>query len=119
MEKWHIFFISWVAWAGKWTAIKWLLNEKINNLELALSCKTREPRKWEILWIDYNKLWVEEFKAAIEAWEFLEYHYIENLSTYCQWGFPSLQQLPWVRFMVAIELFIYPFIMQKELVNLV
>lgn len=82
MKKGHIFFISWVAWAWKWTAIKWLLKEAIPNLELALSCKTREPRKWEILWVDYNKLSVEEFKSAIENWEFLEYNFIHNQAYY-------------------------------------
>lgn len=82
MKKGHIFFISWVAWAGKWTLIKWLLEEKIENLELALSCKTRQPRKWEVLWVDYNMLSVEEFKASIDAWEFLEYNFIHNQAYY-------------------------------------
>lgn len=82
MQKWHIFFISWVAWAGKWTAIKWLLKEEIPNLELALSCKTREPRKWEIVWVDYNKLSLDEFKKSIKAWEFLEYNFIHNQAYY-------------------------------------
>lgn len=82
MNKWHIFFISWFAWAGKWTVIKWLLKKEIKNLELALSTKTREPRKWEILWVDYNKLSIEEFKQSIEDWEFLEYNYIHNQAYY-------------------------------------
>jgi len=82
MKKGHIFFISWVAWAWKWTAIKWLQDEKIPNLELALSCKTREPRDWEVLWVDYNKLTVDEFKESIEKWDFLEYNFIHNQAYY-------------------------------------
>lgn len=82
MKRGHIFFISWVAWAWKWTVIKWLLDEKIENLELALSCKTREPRVGETIWVDYNKLSVEEFKKSIEAGEFLEYNFVHNQSYY-------------------------------------
>lgn len=82
MKKGHIFFISWVAWAWKWTAIKMLLNEQIDNLELALSCKTREPRVWEVLWVDYNKLSISEFKESIEKGDFLEYNFIHNQAYY-------------------------------------
>jgi guanylate kinase len=49
MKKGHIFFISGVAGAGKGTVIKKLLEKKLENFELALSCKTREPRDSEIL----------------------------------------------------------------------
>lgn len=82
MKKGHIFFISWVAWAWKGTSIKWLLESWIQNLELALSCKTRELRKWEIDWVDYNKLSVEDFKKSIENWDFLEYNFIHNQAYY-------------------------------------
>lgn len=82
MKKWHIYFISWFAWAWKGTVIKWLLESNIYNLELALSSKTREPRQWEILWVDYNKLSVEEFKLSIEKWEFLEYNFVHNQAYY-------------------------------------
>lgn len=82
MKKGHIFFISWVAWAWKWTLIKWLLEENIADLELALSCKTREARKWEVLWVDYNKLTIDEFKIAIENNEFLEYNFVHNQAYY-------------------------------------
>ena len=82
MKKWHIFFISGVAWAGKWTVIKKLLEKQIENLELALSCKTREYRDWEKPWIDYHKLSVNEFKQSIKEWDFLEYNFIHN-QNYC------------------------------------
>lgn len=82
MNKWHIFFISWFAWAGKWTVIKWLLESNIDNLELALSTKTREPRNGEVLGIDYNKLSIEEFKMAITKWDFLEYNFVHNQAYY-------------------------------------
>lgn len=82
MKKGHIFFISGVAGAGKGTVIKKLLEEKIENFELALSCKTREPREGEVLWVDYNKLSMEEFQQAIKDWEFLEYNFVHNQSYY-------------------------------------
>ena len=82
MKKWHIFFISGVAWAGKWTVIKKLLEKQIENLELALSCKTREYRDWEKPWIDYHKLSVNEFKQTIKEWDFLEYNFIHNQNYY-------------------------------------
>ncbi len=82
MKKGHIFFISWVAGAWKWTVIKLLLKDKIPNLELALSCKTRELRQWEVNWIDYIKLSLNEFKKSIENKEFLEYNFIHNQSYY-------------------------------------
>lgn len=82
MNKWHIFFISGVAWAGKWTVIKKLLEKKIENFELALSCKTRDFRENEKHWIDYNKLTTEEFKFSIELWEFLEYNFVHNQNYY-------------------------------------
>lgn len=82
MNKWHIFFISGVAWAGKWTVIKKLLEKKIENFELALSCKTRDFRDGEKHWIDYNKLTTDEFKFSIELWEFLEYNFVHNQNYY-------------------------------------
>lgn len=82
MKKWHIFFISWVAWAWKWTAIKSLLKDKNFNLELCLSCKTRELRSWEVDWVDYIKLSVEDFKKSISAWDFLEYNFVHNQAYY-------------------------------------
>lgn len=82
MKTWHLFFICWVAWAWKWTLINWLLEENIENLEFALSCKTREPREHEVIWKDYIKLSVEEFKKAIDDGEFLEYNFVHNQNYY-------------------------------------
>lgn len=82
MKTWHLFFICWVAWAWKWTLINWLLEENIENLEFALSCKTREPREHEVIWKDYIKLWLEEFKKAIDDGEFLEYNFVHNQNYY-------------------------------------
>ena len=82
MRKGHIFFISWIAWAWKGTLIKELLKEDSLNLKLSLSCKTRKPRSWEILWVDYIYMTEKEFKEAINKWEFLEYNYIHNQAYY-------------------------------------
>ena len=75
-------FISWVAWAGKWTLIKQLLEKNISNLELSISCKTRDFRPGEKQAVDYHKLSVEEFKQAIENNEFLEYNFVHNQNYY-------------------------------------
>lgn len=82
MKKGHVFFICGITWAGKWTLVNWLLNENIENLEFALSCKTREPRQNEIVWVDYIKLTFEEFEEAIERWDFLEYNFVHNQDYY-------------------------------------
>lgn len=86
LKKWlkrgHIYFISGVSWAWKWTLIENILKSNIDNLELALSCKTRELRKWEVSWVDYNKLSIEEFKDAIDSWEFFEYNFVHNQNYY-------------------------------------
>lgn len=82
MNKWYVFFICWISWAGKGTLIKWLLNENIKNLEFVLSCKTREPRNWEIIWKDYIKLSFEEFQKWIDSQEFLEYNFVHNQDYY-------------------------------------
>lgn len=82
MNKGHIFFISWFAGAGKWTVIQGLLQSSIENLELALSCKTREPRDGEVVGVDYNKLSMEEFQKAIDAGEFLEHNFVHNQNYY-------------------------------------
>lgn len=82
MKKGHIFFISWVTGAGKWTVIKSLLWEKVENLEFAKSVKTRELRNWEIDWVDYIKYSKEEFEQAIKDWVFLEYNFVHNQDYY-------------------------------------
>lgn len=82
MKKGHIFFISWVAGAGKWTLIKQLLEKNIPNLELSISCKTRDFRAWETQGVDYHKLSVSEFQQAIENNEFLEYNFVHNQNYY-------------------------------------
>lgn len=82
MKKWHVFFISWVTWAGKWTLIKWLLKENIKNLYFAKSVKTRDFRPWEKDGIDYIKMSVSEFEKAIKNWEFLEYNFVHKQNYY-------------------------------------
>ncbi|MDA7494763.1 hypothetical protein N8455_00315 [Candidatus Gracilibacteria bacterium] len=82
MNKGHIFFISGVAGAGKGTVIKKLMDKKIGNFELALSCKTRDFRGGEKPGVDYNKLSIEEFKLAIESGDFLEYNFVHNQNYY-------------------------------------
>lgn len=82
MEKGHIFFISGVAWAGKGTVIKKILELNIKNVSLALSCKTRNFRGNEIDGIDYNRLSTAQFKREIESWAFLEYNFVHNQDYY-------------------------------------
>lgn len=82
MKTGHIFFISGVAGAWKWTVIKKILEKNITNFELALSCKTRDFREGEKHGIDYNKLSISEFKKSIENGDFLEYNFVHNQNYY-------------------------------------
>ncbi len=72
MKEWHIYFIMWVSWAGKWTLIKWLKETKL-NLHIPLSYKSRKKRDFEKDWVDAYFISVDEFQLSIEKWEFLEY----------------------------------------------
>ena len=116
MKKGHIFFISGVAWAWKWTAIKWLLEEKIPNLKLALSCKTREPRAWEILWKDYVKLSVEEFRESINKWEFLEYNFVHNQAYYWTRLKDVIDDwiLNWINIVKEMDILILPKVLEER-----
>lgn len=72
MIKWHIYFIMWVSWAGKWTLINSL--KEINlDLHIPLSYKSREKRDFERHWVDAYFISVEEFELSINNKEFLEY----------------------------------------------
>ena len=82
-KKWHVFFICWLSWAWKWTLIKWLLEgNDLDFLEFVKSCKTRELRPWEVDWVDYIKLSIEDFKQKIDNDEFLEYNFVYNQNYY-------------------------------------
>ena len=80
---WHVFFICWVSWAGKWTLIKAILeDEDLDFIEFVKSCKTRELRPGEVDWVDYIKLSVSDFKEKIMRDEFLEYNFVHNQNYY-------------------------------------
>lgn len=82
MKKWHIFFILWVAWAGKGTVLKRLLSDKDLNLNQVLSVKTRVLRVWEQDWKDYIYKTKEDFEESIINNEFLEYNFVHNQNYY-------------------------------------
>ena len=71
--KWHVFFIMWISWSGKWTLINNLKKEKNNNFLFPLSNKTRKIRINEINKVDANFISREKFEEWIKKWEFLEY----------------------------------------------
>ena len=81
MKKWHIYFIMWVSWAGKWTLINWLKNKKL-DLHIPLSYKSRKKREFEIDWKDAYFISVEDFKKAIKNNEFLEYAIVHWVDYY-------------------------------------
>ena len=59
---------------GKSTIISWLMKEhKELNLAFSISCTSRAPRGSEQNGVEYFFLTPEEFRARIEADEFLEY----------------------------------------------
>ena len=75
MKKWHVFFICWLSWAGKWTLIKSILADKeLGFIEFVKSCKTRELRPGEVDWVDYIKLSIDDFKKMIESYMWLSHH---------------------------------------------
>jgi len=119
MKKGHIFFISWVAWAWKWTAIKSLLKDNKFNLELSLSCKTRELRDWEIDWIDYIKLSVDSFKKSILSWEFLEYNFIHNQAYYWTRLFDVIDNWInlWKNIIKEMDILILPKVLEEKKID--
>lgn len=68
-----IYFILGISGSGKSTLISNIKKLNLPNLEHPLSYKTREKRDFEVDWVDAHFLSKDDFKAQIEAWEFLEY----------------------------------------------
>ena len=58
--------------SGKTTLAKFLLSNKDLNLKFSVSATTREIRKNETNYIDYNFLDVKTFKNKISDGEFIE-----------------------------------------------
>ena len=81
-NKWHIYFILWTSWAGKWTLRKNLEKENIKNLEFLKSYVTRDMREWEINWDIYNFISKEKFEIMINNNEFLEYEFVHKKAYY-------------------------------------
>ena len=81
MEKWHIYFIMWVSWAGKWTLINALKKTSL-DLHIPLSYKSRNKRDFELDWVDANFISKDDFELQIEAWEFLEYAIVHGVDYY-------------------------------------
>ena len=81
MNKWHIYFIMWVSWAGKWTLINSLKSEDL-DFHIPLSYKSREKRDFEIDWVDANFISKEEFELSINKHEFLEYAIVHQVNYY-------------------------------------
>lgn len=79
---WHIFFIMWVAGAGKGTVIQALKWWNLQNLHIPLSYKTRAIRETEKNGVDAWFVSKEEFFYSIQAWEFLEYARVHDLEYY-------------------------------------
>lgn len=82
MKKGHFFIIWWVAGAGKWT-LTWNLRKlDREDFYFPLSYKTRPKRPWEINWVDWHFVTIEEFKKAVDNNDFLEYAFVHNLDYY-------------------------------------
>jgi len=73
MKKGHIFFVMGVSGAGKGTLIENLKRLEDLDVEFMRSYVTRPMRDWEVDGNIYNFVSLEDFKAWIEAWDFLEY----------------------------------------------
>lgn len=68
-----IYFILGISGSGKSTLISNIKKLNLPNLEHPLSYKTRDKREFEINWVDAHFISKDDFRAQIEAWEFLEY----------------------------------------------
>jgi len=81
LESGHIFFISGPSGVGKGTVID-LLRERHPEFAFPPSCTTRDPRPGEIEGETYFFISKEEFKAKIEAGDFLEYAIVHGGNYY-------------------------------------
>ncbi len=88
--NWHIYFIAWVSWAGKWTLIENLKNANLKNVKFPLSYKSRPIRHFETNWVDAHFVSKEEFEYSINAWEFIEYAKVYWLEYYYGTKFKDL-----------------------------
>lgn len=69
--------------SGSWKATMVSLLKKNNPfIQNILSWKTRPLRTWEENGIDYHYISEEQFKEAIQNWEFLEYALVHQTSYY-------------------------------------
>ena len=68
----NIFVISAPSGTGKTTVVKRLL-EEVDDLTLAVSCTTREPRPNEVSGVDYTFVGKDEFNKKAKAGGYLEW----------------------------------------------
>lgn len=69
-----LIIVSAPSGSGKSTIVQWLMHEYPNlRLYFSISCTSRAPRGTEQNGVEYFFLTPEEFKAKIDAGEFLEY----------------------------------------------
>jgi len=80
-ESGHIFFISGPSGVGKGTVID-LLRQRHPEFVFPPSCTTRDPRPGEVEGKTYFFVSKEEFKAKIEAGDFLEYAIVHGGNYY-------------------------------------
>ncbi len=74
MEKGKMLIVSAPSGSGKSTIVQWLMREHPElRLYFSISCTSRAPRGTEQNGVEYFFLTPEEFKAKIQADEFLEY----------------------------------------------
>ena len=72
--KGKLIIVSAPSGSGKSTIVQWLMHEYPElRLYFSVSCTSRAPRGTEQNGVEYFFLTPEEFKAKIDAGEFLEY----------------------------------------------
>lgn len=77
------FYIIWgVAGGWKWTLMANLEKTLWDKIHMPLSYKTRPLRDGEVNGVSFYQVTRDEFKASIDAWEFLEYAFVHNLDYY-------------------------------------
>ncbi len=72
-----LFILSGPSGAGKGT-LRARLFQKLDGLKFSVSCTTRDPRRGERDGVDYHFIGDEEFRARIDAGDFLEWAFVHG-----------------------------------------
>ena len=87
MKRGHLIIVSAPSGSGKSTIINEIIKDESLRLQFSISATNRPPRRGEADGVNYYFLSTEQFKAAIENDELIEYeevyrHYIDRVNAF-------------------------------------